>query len=186
MAAAKKKTRPTATLDTETARKIWLAGVGAYGRAFDNAREQIGKLNDDAGSYFEDLVARGEKIENDAYGHLKSNERLNKVAKRATNLTERAEHAAEQQREFVEARMATLRETLEMPLGVLTLGRKIRSLSAQLDEVAEDVAEIKATIKPAKKTTAKRVPKATAKRTTKRAAKKTVKKTAKKTARKSR
>ncbi len=185
MAAAKKKSRTAGAVDTETARKIWLAGVGAYGRAFDNARDQIGKLNEDASSYFEELVARGEKIESDTRDHIKSNERLSKAAKQASSLSEKAEHAAGQQREFVETRMANLRETLEMPMGVLTLGRKIRTLSTQLEELTQDVAEIKASIKPAKKAAAKKTAaKRSPKNSTKGAAKRTAKRAAKKSAKK--
>ncbi len=47
----------------EMARKIWLAGVGAYGRAFSDAQESLAKVTDDTSRMFEDLVARGEEIE---------------------------------------------------------------------------------------------------------------------------
>ena len=47
MAAKKSKTakKTAATgVDTDIARKIWLAGVGAYGRAFTEAQDAAGKL----------------------------------------------------------------------------------------------------------------------------------------------
>jgi hypothetical protein len=47
----------------DTARKIWLAGVGAYGRAFSEAQESIAKLSGESARVFEDLVAMGEAIE---------------------------------------------------------------------------------------------------------------------------
>lgn len=47
----------------ETARKIWLAGIGAYGRAFSEAQESIAKVSGETSKYFEDLVERGEEIE---------------------------------------------------------------------------------------------------------------------------
>ena len=47
----------------DTARKIWLAGIGAYGRAFSEAQESIAKVSDETSKYFEDLVERGEEIE---------------------------------------------------------------------------------------------------------------------------
>ncbi len=58
---AKKKTPPGPAGDM--ARKIWLAGIGAYGRAFSDAQESIAKVSDDTSKYFEDLVERGEEIE---------------------------------------------------------------------------------------------------------------------------
>ena len=53
--------RPAQTPDT--ARKIWLAGIGAYGRAFSEAQESIAKLSGESARVFEDLVAKGEAIE---------------------------------------------------------------------------------------------------------------------------
>lgn len=48
---------------TDTARKIWLAGIGAYGRAFSEAQEKVAKLTGESQRVFDDLVARGEAIE---------------------------------------------------------------------------------------------------------------------------
>lgn len=47
----------------DTARRIWLAGIGAYGRAFSEAQESIAKLGGESARVFEDLVAKGEAIE---------------------------------------------------------------------------------------------------------------------------
>jgi len=47
----------------DTARKIWLAGIGAYGRAFSEAQETVAKLTGDSARVFDDLVAKGEAIE---------------------------------------------------------------------------------------------------------------------------
>jgi polyhydroxyalkanoate synthesis regulator phasin len=53
--------KPQASADT--ARKIWLAGIGAYGRAFTEAQEQVAKLTGESARVFDDLVAKGEEIE---------------------------------------------------------------------------------------------------------------------------
>jgi len=47
----------------DTARKIWLAGIGAYGRAFSEAQERVAKIGGESARVFEDLVAKGEAIE---------------------------------------------------------------------------------------------------------------------------
>ncbi len=47
----------------DTARRIWLAGIGAYGRAFTEAQEQVAKLTGESARVFDDLVAKGEEIE---------------------------------------------------------------------------------------------------------------------------
>ncbi len=48
---------------TETARRIWLAGIGAYGRAFAEAQEALKEVTDKGGDIFDDLVQKGEMIE---------------------------------------------------------------------------------------------------------------------------
>lgn len=48
---------------TDTARRIWLAGVGAYGRAFTEAQEAIKDMSGETSRVFDDLVQKGEFIE---------------------------------------------------------------------------------------------------------------------------
>lgn len=67
--------KPQASADT--ARKIWLAGIGAYGRAFTEAQEQVAKLTGESARVFDDLVAKGEEIERKVdEGRRKMSERL--------------------------------------------------------------------------------------------------------------
>ncbi len=47
----------------ETARRIWLAGVGAYGRAFNEAQEALKDVTGKTSEVFDDLVQKGEFIE---------------------------------------------------------------------------------------------------------------------------
>jgi poly(hydroxyalkanoate) granule-associated protein len=57
--------RVSNTFDTaeEVARKIWLAGLGAYGKSFEEMQSQFDKLNSETGRLFQDLVSKGEKLE---------------------------------------------------------------------------------------------------------------------------
>jgi len=48
---------------SETARRIWLAGVGAYGRAFTEAQEAFKEVTGRSSEVFDDLVQKGEMIE---------------------------------------------------------------------------------------------------------------------------
>jgi len=48
---------------SDTARRIWLAGVGAYGRAFTEAQEAIKDVSGKSSEVFDDLVQKGEMIE---------------------------------------------------------------------------------------------------------------------------
>lgn len=60
---ARKKKDLSVPVGGDMARKIWLAGIGAYGRAFSEAQESIAKVSGDTTKLFEDLVERGEEIE---------------------------------------------------------------------------------------------------------------------------
>lgn len=45
------------------ARKIWLAGLGAYGKSFEEIQSQYEKLNGETSRMFQELVSKGEKLE---------------------------------------------------------------------------------------------------------------------------
>ncbi len=47
----------------DTARKIWLAGIGAYGRAFSEVQESLSKAGKSTSKAFDDLVQKGEVLE---------------------------------------------------------------------------------------------------------------------------
>ena len=50
----------------EIAKNIWLAGLGAYGKSIDEAN----KVSDKSSTLFEELVAKGTKIEESAKAKL--------------------------------------------------------------------------------------------------------------------
>lgn len=58
-----KPSKKQKSVSTDTARKIWLAGIGAYGRAFSEAQEGLSKVSKETGRVFDDLVQKGEVIE---------------------------------------------------------------------------------------------------------------------------
>lgn len=47
----------------DLARNIWLAGLGAYGKAWDQAQDRLEKAEKDTAKLFDDLVSKGQKIE---------------------------------------------------------------------------------------------------------------------------
>ena len=71
----------------DMARKIWLAGIGAYGRAFTEAQASLQKMTDETSRVFEDLVAKGEEIEEAV--EAKGAEVLSSVRAPAASLDER-------------------------------------------------------------------------------------------------
>ena len=77
-AASRKSTPDFAANDQETGRNVLLAGLGFYGKAYDQAQEQIESLQKrletrrkKADKMYKELVKRGEKVEKDARGVIK-------------------------------------------------------------------------------------------------------------------
>lgn len=51
------------------ARKIWLAGLGAYGKSYEEVQERVESIN--VSKVFEELVSKGEKLEAEAKDKIK-------------------------------------------------------------------------------------------------------------------
>lgn len=49
--------------ENDIARKIWLAGIGAYGRAVSDAQDSLSRVGIETSKLFDDLVRRGEELE---------------------------------------------------------------------------------------------------------------------------
>ena len=47
----------------DIARRIWLAGIGAYGKAFEEGKDTLKGLTGGTSGVFDDLAAKGEKIQ---------------------------------------------------------------------------------------------------------------------------
>ncbi len=145
----------------DLAHKIWLAGVGAYGKAYDVASEGVGKVSGQGEVLFEDLVARGEEIESDVRARLSSNtaisrmtEQMNRVAEEAAKVRGRVAEATGEatevvskfqadQRERLEARMERMREALGIKQFSLK-SKKAEKLHSKLDDLEEQVADLRA------------------------------------------
>ena len=145
----------------DVAHKIWLAGVGAYGKAYDVASEGVGKVSGQGEVLFDDLVSRGEEIESDVRARLSSNtaisrmtEQMNRVAEEASKVRGRVAEATSpateavskfqaEQRERLEARMERMREALGIKQFSLKT-KKAEKLHSKLDELEEQVADLRA------------------------------------------
>lgn len=102
----------------EFARKIWLAGLGAYGKSVEEAQGRYEKLSAEASKMFEDLVTKGETLEDDARTKFKS------------TTTD------------VENRVAEVRKKLG--LDSEPADQRIDELSAKIDALTEAVAKLAA------------------------------------------
>ena len=67
-----------ATVAQDTARKVFLAGLGAYGKGFEEAKGRFETLSTDSEKMFAELVQKGESLETEGKSKLK--EATNKVS----------------------------------------------------------------------------------------------------------
>jgi hypothetical protein len=149
----------------DVARKIWLAGVGAYGRMFAEAQDRVEKAAGSAGDLFEQLVARGEALEDTVRERLETVEATQKVA----GVIHKIQDFRAEQRAALKARIETVRKAVDStiaPYNPLALARQVEELSAR-------VAALEG--RPARRTKARAPAKAvTVKAPTRRAAKRVV------------
>lgn len=136
----------------EIAKNIWLAGVGAYGKAVDEAQDRLEKAGVETPKLFRDLVKAGTALEEEAKDAL---------------------HASQAARSSVEERISRVRDNfhLQRPArgeDLLALHEKIDRIANQLSELTTALSE-QGVLKPTKpRGTTKR--KATTRKTTSRKA----------------
>jgi len=147
-----KNTKKTIEQTADLSRKIWLAGVGAYGRAYTGTKDGIEQASHLSSEMFDELVARGEKIEDDVRSTVTNNERFTQVIDAV------GKFGAQRKARF-EERVGAVRKGLGLNRGMFNMDEKIDSLSDEVSALRKDIAAIKkAVAKPAtKKATAKKV-----------------------------
>ena len=59
-----------ATAAQETARKVFLAGIGPYGTSFEEAKGRFEPLSNDSNKLFAELVEKGESLESEGKSTL--------------------------------------------------------------------------------------------------------------------
>ena len=121
----------------DVAHKIWLAGLGAYGRAFSEAVEGAQKLNEGTSELFDDLVKRGTDIETEMRDLWTSNERVQQATSNVSKVTETAVRLQREQRERFEARMQRMRALLGF-----STDAKTDELNAKLDKLEDEIAAL--------------------------------------------
>jgi polyhydroxyalkanoate synthesis regulator phasin len=145
---------------SELARRIWLAGVGAYGQAYDEAQEQMSRVNEETSKVFDELVNRGETLE----------KKLAPARERMSQQSDKAIASLEERLEKMRAMFGMSGNDPDLARKVDTLTAKVDALSAKLDALAAAGARKPAAKKAAAKKPAakKKAPakKATAKKKT--------------------
>ena len=146
----------------EMTRKIWLAGLGAYGQGLDNLQQGYEKMNDQAREFFDELVARGEKVEKETKDGVKTTR-------------EKIKDQADKNKEALSEQFSELREKMSGNMHMPSFDREelVDELQTRITKLSETLTKF---VKPT--TTTKKAPakKPAAKKTTtarKPAAKKT-------------
>lgn len=142
-AKAEKIGKAMETHSADIAHKIWLAGVGAYGKAYDSALAGANVLNTQSADVFEDLVKRGAEIESDVRSRLTGDERVLKASQQMAKAAAGAREFQVQARDQFEARMDRMRDLL----GVKGLGTKGEKIHKKLEKLEDEVSEIAAKAK---------------------------------------
>jgi hypothetical protein len=148
---SKNKIKETTDKASDVAKNIWLAGLGAYGKAYDDAVSRVEQAGKDVPKLFEDLVKKGAHIEADSPP---------------------AENPLEKARTDIEERIAKMRENLGFGK-IISAGDDISQLAAKVDALTNKVNSLSKELDSLKKVhfKAKPAPKAKAKPKTKAKAK---------------
>ena len=161
----------------ELARKIWLAGLGAYGHGLNNIHDGYEKMSDQTRRYFDDLVARGTKIESDAKSRLdKTGDRFKEAGDKLKAKGEKLKKQGKNLRKDginmnVSSRIDEIREKVSSKMVMPTIPSmpsfynnddKLAELNAKVDELIRTVNKLTAkstsTATPAAKPAAKKAP----------------------------
>ena len=160
MTERKTKTKTAAKVvadEADLARKIWLAGVGAYGRAFSEAQEKIEKISDIASEAFDQLVARGEKVEESVKHQIAGTDAAKKIAGAVGKFRE---YGVERQA-ILTARLDGVRKSVGdsiAPFNPLPYLRTVDQLNEKMDALTAEVAALRQAAATAKVSEAKTDP----------------------------
>ena len=123
----------------EIAKNIWLAGLGAYGKAFDEAQDRLDKASKEPPRLFKDLVKKGEELEDEV------RESLSTIRKESTS--------------SVEERINKVRENFNLNFGrgsdLAEIKTKLDTLTAKVDALSRKLDKKPASGKASSKSKAK-------------------------------
>lgn len=121
---------------SEIAKNIWLAGLGAYGKAFDEAQDRLDKASKEPPRLFKDLVKKGEELEDEVRDSLASIRKS-----RASSVEERIRRVRENFHLNLGGRQEELKEIHE----------RLDQMDAKLDALTKALAPAKPARKPRRK-----------------------------------
>jgi predicted RNase H-like nuclease (RuvC/YqgF family) len=113
---AKKDTNDT--INETLAKKIWLAGLGAYGRSLDEVHSRYEKLSGEGIKAFEDLVSKGEALQNET--------------------TEKVKDKVKESNTKLEARIDELKEKLSL---THSIDKKLDQVNSKIDKLSRSLSK---------------------------------------------
>lgn len=120
----------------EASRKIWLAGIGAYGMAYDVARTGANTATAQSAEVFEDLVKRGGELETDVMALISDNPVMTTTSKSVQKVVGTSQKLQEKVRERFDVRVERMRDLL----GLNREGSTADKLASKLEKLEDDVA----------------------------------------------
>ena len=142
---------------SDTARRIWLAGIGAYGRAFTEAQGAIKEVTGKSSAVFDDLVQKGQMFE--AVGKAKGKEIAQKaqvpdmdIDARIKSMREKIKSAGAKSSDWVEDHIPSGRTKSEPKSDI---DARLDAMDAKLDAIMAVIGASVVKPKP-KKTPAKK------------------------------
>ncbi|GAA5315803.1 MAG: hypothetical protein AseanaTS_10080 [Candidatus Pelagadaptatus aseana] len=112
--ATKKQKVKAVEIKESLAKKIWLAGLGAYGRSLDGVQNRYEKLSEESQKLFDELVSKGEELQSDTTDLVKD-----KVKEGNSRL---------------EARIEELRERLSL---TTSIDKRLADVNAKIDRLSK-------------------------------------------------
>lgn len=134
--AAKKTGRKIETSAIEASRKIWLAGIGAYGMAYDVARSGANTATEQSAEMFEDLVKRGGELETEVMARISDNPAVHTASRQVQKVVDTSQKLQEKVRDRFDVRMERMRNVL----GLSRPGSAADNLARKLEKLEDDVA----------------------------------------------
>jgi poly(hydroxyalkanoate) granule-associated protein len=148
MATAKKTAKPAAkaAADMDVARKIWLAGVGAYGRMYSETQGAVEKLATGANEAFDQLVAKGEEVEDKVREAITKSPQGERVVSLVETTSAKVQAYSAERRTALDARIGKVRKAVSetlAPWNVAALGHAVEKLTTQVEALTAEVAALK-------------------------------------------
>ena len=149
-----------AKAQSDIARRIWLAGVGAYAKTVDEVADAAAKIGGAAGHTFDELVSHGEVIEGQMRDRLGKSESVKRLQAAMGDVAKSSEKLRKQGQAQLEASF----DQAQKALAPLTSSAQdaLTALAGRIDALTKEVAALRTPAKPAAKPAKAAAPKAAA------------------------